>query len=321
MAKSKSSILIEKSIHALISSIEIYNKPDFKYREENFSILIVNAWELLLKAKILKDNNNNLRTLYIKDYLQKSDGTKSKRWKYKTTRSGNYLTKDIISCLNIIDSIEEKLRSNIITLVEIRDNSTHFYNNSIDFVKTIHEIGSASIYDYIHTLDKWFDTSLNNYNLYLLPLSFFGGRSIETIPLFDNEKKLLEYIKSKQEEFPYNKTDTTHYSFNVKVSLTKKSQGSSGLFLTNDPKATHIQLSDEELREKYPLTYHLLCQKCRSRYTNFKEDSSFHKLKSQYENDLIYCYKRYPSLNNSGTPRKFYSSAILEKFDKTYSKK
>ena len=41
----------QKSISAAISAIEIYNKPDFSFREEAFSLLMVNAWELLLKAK------------------------------------------------------------------------------------------------------------------------------------------------------------------------------------------------------------------------------------------------------------------------------
>jgi Domain of unknown function (DUF3644) len=46
-----SSQLAEKSMAADLAAIEIYNKPNFVYREESFSILI-NAWELLLKAKL-----------------------------------------------------------------------------------------------------------------------------------------------------------------------------------------------------------------------------------------------------------------------------
>ena len=46
--------LVDKSIGSMLSAIEIYNKPDFKYREETFSILAINSWELLLKARILK---------------------------------------------------------------------------------------------------------------------------------------------------------------------------------------------------------------------------------------------------------------------------
>ena len=44
--------LIDKSIGSMLSAIEIYNKPDFKYREETFAILAINSWELLLKARL-----------------------------------------------------------------------------------------------------------------------------------------------------------------------------------------------------------------------------------------------------------------------------
>jgi hypothetical protein len=34
----------------MVAAIEIYNKPRFEYRDEVFAILLLNAWELLLKA-------------------------------------------------------------------------------------------------------------------------------------------------------------------------------------------------------------------------------------------------------------------------------
>jgi len=52
--------LLEKSIQAVLSAIEIYNKPDFRYREETFAILMCNSWELLLKAKALLDNSDSM---------------------------------------------------------------------------------------------------------------------------------------------------------------------------------------------------------------------------------------------------------------------
>jgi hypothetical protein len=74
--------LVENSLQAALSSIEIYNKPDFKYREQVFVILNVNAWELLLKAKILKDSNDDLTSLYIPSPLGG----------YKTNRTNNPMT-------------------------------------------------------------------------------------------------------------------------------------------------------------------------------------------------------------------------------------
>jgi hypothetical protein len=46
--------LLNNSKYALLSAIEIHNKPIFPYRYEICTLLIINAWELLLKAYIYK---------------------------------------------------------------------------------------------------------------------------------------------------------------------------------------------------------------------------------------------------------------------------
>lgn len=43
----------KKAVAAAWAAIEIYNQPDFKHHEEAVSILMTNAWELLLKVKHL----------------------------------------------------------------------------------------------------------------------------------------------------------------------------------------------------------------------------------------------------------------------------
>src|SRR6266542_2118497 len=83
--KGKVKSILEKSVAACVSAIEIYNKPDFKYREETFSILLVNAWELLLKAKVLAISNNDIRSIQAIDNNGKA----------KTNRVGNPMTIDI----------------------------------------------------------------------------------------------------------------------------------------------------------------------------------------------------------------------------------
>lgn len=61
--KSRSKLMLEKSVSAMLAAIEIYNKPDFKYREETFSVLCINAWEILLKAKVLNLSGNKIGSL------------------------------------------------------------------------------------------------------------------------------------------------------------------------------------------------------------------------------------------------------------------
>jgi hypothetical protein len=64
---SRSARLLQTAEAALISAIEIYNKPAFAYREETFAILALNAWELMLKAKLLSLNDNDQRCLLTID--------------------------------------------------------------------------------------------------------------------------------------------------------------------------------------------------------------------------------------------------------------
>jgi hypothetical protein len=54
--------LRDNSKSAMIASIEIYNKPNFQYRDETFIILFLNSWELLFKAIISK----NKKSIYYK---------------------------------------------------------------------------------------------------------------------------------------------------------------------------------------------------------------------------------------------------------------
>lgn len=63
--KARSKELLDRSISAMLGAIEIYNKPSFPYRMEAFTILAINGWELLLKAKWLADNKNQEKSLYV----------------------------------------------------------------------------------------------------------------------------------------------------------------------------------------------------------------------------------------------------------------
>lgn len=51
--------LVEKSKEAFCMAIELYNKPTIKYRVEGFALFICNAWELMLKAHMIKTMGEN----------------------------------------------------------------------------------------------------------------------------------------------------------------------------------------------------------------------------------------------------------------------
>ena len=90
--KSRSKELLDRAVAAAVAAIEIYNKPDFLYREEAFAVLAINGWELQLKAKWLTDHGNKVSSLSVMEPRSKKDGTKGKKLQIKPTRSGNPFT-------------------------------------------------------------------------------------------------------------------------------------------------------------------------------------------------------------------------------------
>jgi Protein of unknown function (DUF3644) len=131
---SRSSRLLQNAESALISAIETYNKPTFAYREETVAILALNAWELLLKAKLLEIKENKPSCLYI--YYRKSVGEDelSKKLYVKKNRTGNKMTIGIDGCISRLEkegiSVAEPIKKNLEALSEIRDNAMHYINAS-----------------------------------------------------------------------------------------------------------------------------------------------------------------------------------------------
>ena len=69
--------LIERSLDGFILALEVYNRPSLKNRVEAFTIMMVNAWELLLKAELLISHGhssifyNQDRSISLNDALKK----------------------------------------------------------------------------------------------------------------------------------------------------------------------------------------------------------------------------------------------------------
>lgn len=328
--KARCQHLLEKSVHAALSAIEIYNKPDFKYREESFSILMVNAWELLLKARILQRNKNKLESIYIIDPNKKrKDGKDFKKPKYKTSRSGNYLTIDVTNAMKEL-KLPERLKENLGLLIEIRDNAIHFMNDSKLFEKKFLEIGTSSLKSYVNMVNKWFDYDLSQYNFYLMPISFFHNHEMQSFSINKEDKQhqnLLKFIASKEKSFPSDETQEHNISLTLETKWVKsKSVDSLTSFKydPDDPNAISYKVdSEEEFRNKYPWNWtdHLMPQ-LKKRYTNLKFDQKFNRLKSKLTKDEKLSKERPLDWNKpSGTKKRFYSPNILKEFDKHYDKK
>jgi len=147
--------LLKHSKSALLAAIEIYNKPRFEYRDECFVILLLNAWELALKALLSK----NKQSIYYPKKRKQPYRTFS--WTDAFEKSKAYLPKtlDVLA-----------VGYNLELLANYRDNAVHFYN-VLDFGVLIYALAQTSVVNLKDFFQKAFDDDIAaEVNWKLLPL-------------------------------------------------------------------------------------------------------------------------------------------------------
>lgn len=321
--------LLVKAESALISAMEVYNKPDFAYREETFAILSLNAWELLLKSKILSDNNNDPRSLYVYERRINKTGKKSKKKYLKKNRAGNIHTIGLRQAMTVIDSdattrLPAAVRTNIDAITEIRDNAIHFINPNPELSKQILEIGTASIKNFLELARIWFDCDLSRYNLYILPIGFISSPGEATaVSLSPDEGNLMRYLHSLVAEGSGDGLLGFHVALEINLSFKRSSTDAvSTVSITTDPSAPKLILAEEDIRQKYPWGYVDLTDRLRERYVDFKANMNYHQIRKPLMNEPKYVNRRYLDPENPKSLKKdYYNPNIVEEFDKHYTRK
>ena len=147
--------LLENSQAATIAAIEIYNKPMFHYRDECTTILLLNAWELVLKALLSK----NKKSVF---YPKKRDQ------RYKTLTWQDAMSKGAEYFPSAVPHLP--VRRNLDLLSSYRDNAVHFYNAK-DFGVVLYALSQTSIMNYRDLLHHSFAIDMEDkVNWKLLPI-------------------------------------------------------------------------------------------------------------------------------------------------------
>ena len=324
---SRSVRLLQNAEAALISSIEVYNKPTFAYREETFAILALNAWELLLKARLLSVCENDPRCLHISYYPKTKAGETSKKLQFRRNRTDNFMTIGIEACIDSLDekgtSVPAAVRKNLEALTEIRDNAIHYMNASPMLAKQVFEIGTASLRNFMEIGNLWMDLDLTSYSLYLLPIGFLPSLGATGVTVSNDEKNIVKYLAQLMTEPDDDSSQDYHVSLDVNISFKRTSTSdAAAVIYSNAPDAVKVTISEEDIRKKFPWEYAVLCEKLRHRYRNFKENDKYHVLRKSLAADPRYMRTRYLDPGNPKSSRKdFYNPNILTEFDKSYTRK
>jgi hypothetical protein len=317
--KARNREFLDRAVAAMVAAIEIYNKPDFRYRAESFTILATNAWELLVKAKWLADNDNRVSSLYVRQ----GGGTKRKR--IKRTAAGNAMTHSLdylASKLREMGTLNEQACRNLKILSEFRDSAVHFYHRNPLFAERLQEIGAAAVKNFSSAARDWFKVKFWRFNFYLMPLAFvLPPRSAEGLVLSSEERRFLKFVHDQSQDdddpgSPYS------VAVNIEVRFVKsRSADAIPMRVTTDPSAPAVQLTEEQVRERYPWDYAELTSRCRQSFPDFKVDSKYHALRKSLMSNSRFAHVRQLDPGNPRSAKKtFYNPNILTEFEKHYKR-
>ena len=312
--------LIRNSLAAYHAAIEIHNKPSVEYRYETVSLLLLNAWELALKAYVRKCTK---RSVFQKDGHSISFSVALKA----TADSINQQHKGSFA------SIE----SNLKLLHDYRNQSAHFYSDETDPI--VFSLIAKAAMNYTEFMAKYFDVdAFGGQNLTILPLGF----KLPFEPEGFLSKQVVQPSGSPQFNAFVNKivtvtqaleaegcTDSVVLGFTMYIDSTKKISNAdilatidksknaipftknSRVRLTTDPSAQPMRLSDEVFFATWPLKYAELAKRCREEIADFKQDSRFNKAKLIIQGNLSFANQRSLDEARKNT-RWYYSEAAVE---------
>lgn len=334
--------LVNNAIQAYFAAIEIHNKPKIEYRYETSSILIINAWELILKAFVRK---------YIKgrSIFKAKDKTKPEQEKETLP------LKVIISyCLEYLNRMDQNnyfkaTAENIQKLEEYRDKSIHFYNEKIEPI--IFSLIAKSSYDFIKFLKDYFNKDIiEDERMYIMPIGF--KLPFNPIKFFTNEyaemtnsEECKQFIKSTINCIERLRNDGIEDSivlgFDVKVDSVRNIKNSDFLvaidnengkeikvtkkrkvILSDDKGAQAVSLSPEEFYNQYPYTYTAIRDEYKKDNPEFKADRKFIDIMQRAKNNPLYAgtLGKHPKSKSKAKPSYSYSEKIFELLNIEYNK-
>lgn len=316
------SSLLDKSIASMLAAIEIYNKPNFAYREDSFAILSVNAWELLLKAIYLRQNRYKMYSLYELVPKKKKDGTSSKMKVPVQNRTGNPKTlsiEKIIELLKPSKVVDHNLYENIYALIELRDNAIHFINTESITIQ-IQELGFATIKNYLTFIkNNDIDIDFSKYNFYLMPLAYVDSKMEAEAALTEETKNYIDLIKRSIER----KDEEGDYDIAISIDINfKKGSSFDALGFKYDEVGVPVMIREEDIKKRFPLSYKDIWTKCKTRYSDFKKNNRFNGIMKRIQANEKLTHTRKLDADNPKTVKQmFYSTNIWKELDKEYTKK
>lgn len=256
--------LVAKSRAACLLAVETYNRASAMYREETFAILMINAWELLLKARVMREDGGKVSALHEFKARKRKDGSASKLKEVKRTRSGAPMTIGIDRCCRLVssypeDRVDESCIANIEALLEIRDSATHFVVVDAVLRKALTEISLAAVRNYVIAAQTWFKISFSDLNIASIPISFdLDQREVDAVARKSSDIVTKFLTRMREVEASLAKLPSD-YAFTVRVEfdLIKRRQDGAvkAAVVGNADADLRVTLEGDKVPPQFTLTY------------------------------------------------------------------
>jgi len=319
---------VEKSHSAMLAAIEVYNKPTFSYREETFCILAVNAWELLLKAKLLKEARNDSKAIQVRlPRTLKGGGKSTKQMTVKKNRTGNAMTLQLSACVTALEKskdragrVPQEVALNLEAITDVRDNATHFIVASALLQRNILELACANVRNYVTLAKAWFDRDFGSSLSLMLPVAFFhGAEEVGSVVVTRDEKRLIDRLQATASQPPAD----GEYQVAVRVDVRLRRSNldtAANVQVTRDAEALAVRLDENQLMESFPWSFSDLKAQLRRRKPEIKFNSEFHAIKKPLMTERGLVHSRLLDPNNPHSSKKdFYSPNMRDRILDAYA--
>ena len=294
---------------AVLAAIEIYNKPTVEYREQTFALLMSNAWEVLLKARLVQQAGGKVNVLY-----RREQGSRRYR---RIPGISEPMTISLREALGRV-SLPNPLVANIRGIMSVRNRAAHLGVLAPELRQRVLEFGTAAVQNFIMMSAEWFGEPVDA--SYLLPVGFLGQAVLVKGTYPKAQQDLLNDLNDISDSS--NGSDESGYcvTLSMDVNLNRKLVGGGNIGVTNDPSAPAVRVSDDEALELYPATYAEIAESCKKRYQGFRRNKQFYEVMVKVKADPACSHERRLDPKNPKSAKKvFYNrEATLAKLDEVY---
>ena len=145
--------------------------------------------------------------------------------------------------------------------------------------------------NFVVAIKNWFGVDLKRYNFYLMPLTFHSASDL--VESLGGEKepqhvrRLLNKISEVEQEYPASNNQDFVVTVQVKLKFVRTSDKQSVPVHVSrdDPDAISVTVSEDDILKNFPWNYGELTQRLKLRYTNFKVNNDYHKIRKTIENE------------------------------------